>query len=138
MSPERLSANNSSATDRITTGDPLPSAPALELDGVTKTFGDGSNKVQALGPISFAIESGSFVSVVGPSGCGKSTLLRLMAGLEQPTVGKLRRYGAKSVSSFKTMSFFRGRPCWKMSYFRRKCYRCRRRRRGSARYGCWP
>jgi NitT/TauT family transport system ATP-binding protein len=94
MSPERLSANNSSATDRIRTGDQLPSAHALELEGVTKTFGDGPNMVEALGPISFAIESGSFVSVVGPSGCGKSTLLRLMAGLEQPTAGKLRRYGA--------------------------------------------
>jgi NitT/TauT family transport system ATP-binding protein len=69
-------------------------APAIELFGVTKNFGRGRESVQALGPVDLAIESGSFVSVVGPSGCGKSTLLRLIAGLEEPTEGRMRRYGA--------------------------------------------
>ena len=68
--------------------------PVIELIGVTKVFGDGPGKVQALSAIDLAIEAGSFVSVVGPSGCGKSTLLRLMAGLELPTEGTLRRHGA--------------------------------------------
>ena len=63
--------------------------------GVSKSFGGGQEIVRALGPIDLAIESGSFVSVVGPSGCGKSTLLRLIAGLEAPTEGRLRRYGAE-------------------------------------------
>ena len=67
--------------------------PAIELAGVTKVFGSGPGAVRALSPIDLKIEFGSFVSVVGPSGCGKSTLLRLMAGLEQPTEGELRRYG---------------------------------------------
>jgi NitT/TauT family transport system ATP-binding protein len=66
---------------------------AIELFGVTKTFGDGPSATAALGPLDLAIETGSFVSVVGPSGCGKSTLLRLIAGLEKPTSGRLRRYG---------------------------------------------
>jgi NitT/TauT family transport system ATP-binding protein len=70
-------------------------APAIELFGVTKNFGHGQEIVRALGPIDLAIESGSFVSVVGPSGCGKSTLLRLVAGLDEPTEGRLRRYGAE-------------------------------------------
>lgn len=35
------------------------------------------------------MESGEFISLVGPSGCGKSTILRLVAGLIQPTTGKL-------------------------------------------------
>src|SRR5579859_1272419 len=66
---------------------------AIELFGVTKTFGDGPKATPVLGPLDLAIETGSFVSVVGPSGCGKSTLLRLIAGLEKPTSGRLRRYG---------------------------------------------
>jgi NitT/TauT family transport system ATP-binding protein len=70
-------------------------APAIELFGVTKNFVHDRKIVEALGPIDLAIESGSFVSVVGPSGCGKSTLLRLVAGLEAPTEGRLRRYGAE-------------------------------------------
>lgn len=41
----------------------------------------------ALGPLTFNIESGAFVSLVGPSGCGKSTLVRLLAGLQTPTRG---------------------------------------------------
>lgn len=67
--------------------------PAIELLDVGKTFGQGDELVRALGPIDLAIETGSFVSVVGPSGCGKSTLLRLIAGLDQPTQGRLLRHG---------------------------------------------
>ena len=69
--------------------------PAIELFGVTKNFEHGGKIVKALGPIDLAIENGSFVSVVGPSGCGKSTLLRLVAGLDEPTEGRLRRYGSE-------------------------------------------
>lgn len=46
---------------------------------------------QALGPIDLAIGAGEIVALVGPSGCGKSTALRLLAGLEQPTRGVVRR-----------------------------------------------
>ncbi len=42
---------------------------------------------QVLGPISFALQPGEFVSVLGPSGCGKSTLLRLAGGLLQASSG---------------------------------------------------
>lgn len=70
------------------------SAPAIDLTGVTKVFGSGQETVHALGPLDLTIETGSFVSVVGPSGCGKSTLLRLIAGLDSPTEGEMRRHGA--------------------------------------------
>jgi len=82
-----------SAARTSNTGPTAQTTPAIELVGVTKVFGSGSEVVRALSPIDLKIEFGSFVSVVGPSGCGKSTLLRLMAGLEQPTEGELRRYG---------------------------------------------
>lgn len=74
-------------------GAPAQGAPAIKIEAVTKVFASGPNEVRALGPVDFTLESGSFVSVVGPSGCGKSTLLRLMAGLENPTSGRLWRYG---------------------------------------------
>jgi NitT/TauT family transport system ATP-binding protein len=67
---------------------------AIELRNVSKHFGQSEKLIRALGPIDFTIGKGSFVSVVGPSGCGKSTLLRLVAGLDSPSEGELRRNGA--------------------------------------------
>jgi NitT/TauT family transport system ATP-binding protein len=48
----------------------------------------GGGTLPALGPVSFSIESGSFVCLVGPSGCGKSTLIRILGGLQRPTRGE--------------------------------------------------
>jgi NitT/TauT family transport system ATP-binding protein len=95
MKAEHPAAIISSAAGTNAGGVRSAGTPAIELFGVTKSFGDGQKTVPALGPIDLTIESGSFVSVVGPSGCGKSTLLRLIAGLEMPTEGRLRRYGAE-------------------------------------------
>lgn len=49
---------------------------------------DGGN-LPALGPVSFEVEAGQFVSLIGPSGCGKSTLVRVFAGLQQPSQGRV-------------------------------------------------
>jgi NitT/TauT family transport system ATP-binding protein len=48
----------------------------------------GGEPLPALGPLTFQLEGGSFVSLVGPSGCGKSTLVRILAGLQQPSRGE--------------------------------------------------
>jgi NitT/TauT family transport system ATP-binding protein len=92
MTPEKLplAVSSETANSRPVTAQ---SVPAIELIGVSKVFGTGPGAVHALSPIDLKIASGTFVSVVGPSGCGKSTMLRLMAGLEQPTTGELRRNG---------------------------------------------
>jgi NitT/TauT family transport system ATP-binding protein len=52
---------------------------------------DYAGRGRALGPFSLALEAGEITALVGPSGCGKSTALRLLAGLEGPTRGAVRR-----------------------------------------------
>ena len=52
---------------------------------------DYPRRGRALGPFSLSIAAGEIVALVGPSGCGKSTAMRLLAGLEAPTRGKVRR-----------------------------------------------
>ncbi|MGE3301989.1 MAG: ABC transporter ATP-binding protein [Hyphomonadaceae bacterium] len=54
---------------------------------------------RALGPVSFALAPGEIMTLVGPSGCGKSTALRLLAGLEGPTRGGVRRAAARGETS---------------------------------------
>ena len=56
----------------------------ITLDEVTKVYPNGVKAVDAL---SLEIAEGEFCVLVGPSGCGKSTLLRMIAGLEDVTIG---------------------------------------------------
>ena len=58
---------------------------AIELQNVTKVFGD----VIAVKDFSVKIRKGEFFSLLGPSGCGKTTTLRMIAGLENPTEGRI-------------------------------------------------
>jgi multiple sugar transport system ATP-binding protein len=58
---------------------------SVHLQGIGKRFGHTS----VLRSIDLAIDSGEFMVFVGASGCGKSTLLRLIAGLEQPSEGRI-------------------------------------------------
>src|SRR6266536_4198170 len=65
-------------------------ASAVTMDGVAKRFGAGKGEgVLALDGVSLEVAPGSFTCLVGASGCGKTTLLRLVAGLEQPTAGRV-------------------------------------------------
>jgi spermidine/putrescine transport system ATP-binding protein len=57
----------------------------LVLSHVTKRFGD----FVAVDDLSLTIPKGSFFALLGPSGCGKTTTLRMIAGLEEPTSGKI-------------------------------------------------
>lgn len=62
---------------------------AIELKGVEKTFGAGSEAVHAFGPADLDIAPGEFVSLLGPSGCGKSTLMLMIAGLLERSQGDI-------------------------------------------------
>jgi multiple sugar transport system ATP-binding protein len=59
----------------------------IELDKVSKVYGDGFEAVKAM---DLDIADGEFMILVGPSGCGKSTALRMIAGLEDISSGELR------------------------------------------------
>jgi len=61
----------------------------LELQNVTKIFGEGDAQVKALDDVSFSIKRGEFVLIVGSSGSGKSTLLNMIGLLDKPTSGKV-------------------------------------------------
>ncbi|EMA48614.1 ABC transporter ATP-binding protein [Halococcus salifodinae] len=59
----------------------------VTLDALRKEFNSG--RLVAVNDVSLEVANGEFVTVVGPSGCGKSTTLRMIAGLEQPTSGRV-------------------------------------------------
>lgn len=63
----------------------LPSL--IELQAVSKTYQQGTIRVEALRSISMAIRQGEFVAVTGPSGSGKSTLMHIIGCLDVPTEG---------------------------------------------------
>jgi putative ABC transport system ATP-binding protein len=66
----------------------------LELQGVSKTYGQGAAQVHALRGVSLSVEPGAMVAVMGPSGSGKSTLLTIAGSLEDPTSGEVLIGGA--------------------------------------------
>ncbi len=75
---------------------PLPAATrptAIEIAGVSKTFGAGAGAFRALADVSVSVRSNEFFTLLGPSGCGKTTLLRLIAGFEAPSAGRIRLDG---------------------------------------------
>ncbi|HUN92333.1 MAG TPA: ABC transporter ATP-binding protein [Burkholderiaceae bacterium] len=66
-------------------------AGSVTVEQVSKNY-PGAQRgavVEALQPISLELREADFVSILGPSGCGKSSLLRIIAGLEQPTTGRV-------------------------------------------------
>lgn len=69
---------------------PLASAPVLQFDRISKTFG----KRAALQSVTFSLNRGEFRLLVGPNGGGKSTLLRIAVGLLEPDSGDVRLFGA--------------------------------------------
>jgi len=63
--------------------------PALELEGVRKSFG----AVPVVNGIDLVVQEGEFLTLLGPSGCGKTTTLNLVAGFLSPDGGTVRIKG---------------------------------------------
>src|SRR5690625_3057185 len=63
-----------------------PTASAITLENLGKSFND----TNAVTDLNIELPAGSFLVLLGPSGCGKTTTLRMIAGLEDPTRGRIR------------------------------------------------
>ena len=70
----------------------------LEVQDLTKKYGEGDSEVVAVNHISFSVEKGEFVAITGASGSGKSTLMNMIGGIDTPTSGDVKIDG-RSISS---------------------------------------
>ena len=61
----------------------------MQIQHLSKVYGQGENQVRAVDDISFTVEKGAFLAIIGPSGSGKSTLLHILGGVDCPTSGKV-------------------------------------------------
>ncbi len=71
--------------ERISEPDAGVGAKDLRLESITKRFGE----FVAVDDLTLTVPQGSFFALLGPSGCGKTTTLRMVAGLEDPTMGRV-------------------------------------------------
>jgi lipoprotein-releasing system ATP-binding protein len=71
-----------------------PKPIALALDGIVRTFRQGSERLEVLRGLSLEVAAGEIVALVGPSGAGKSTLLHVAGLLERPDGGEVLVDGA--------------------------------------------
>lgn len=63
------------------------SKPLAKLQGVSRVYQKGKERVEVLHDIDFEIPEGDFIAIMGPSGSGKTTLLNLLGGLDKPDAG---------------------------------------------------
>ncbi|MEL7279823.1 MAG: ATP-binding cassette domain-containing protein [Pseudomonadota bacterium] len=63
----------------------------LEFENVSKSFWTGSHRKVILDRVSFRVELGRSMGILAPNGTGKTTLIKMMAGLEKPDEGEIRR-----------------------------------------------
>ena len=69
---------------------PRSRAAFVSVEGLTKTYESGRNRVLVFKDLSLQIAQGEMIAVIGPSGAGKSTLLHLLGGLDRPTAGSVK------------------------------------------------
>ncbi|NKJ08444.1 ABC transporter ATP-binding protein [Rhizobium sp. SG741] len=79
--------------------------PAISIDKVSISFGEGAGKVIAVSAVTLDIPEGAFVTMIGPSGCGKSTLLRAISDLVPTSGGNVRIFGKPPANARAERSF---------------------------------
>lgn len=77
----------------------------LKLENVSLTYQSEIGETQAIKNLSFTVNKGEFVAIIGPSGCGKTTILSLLAGLIQPTSGKIYFNGKEAINHYKNVGY---------------------------------
>jgi putative ABC transport system ATP-binding protein len=66
------------------------SISVIETENLTKTYGRGNTRVDALKNVNVSINKGEYIAIIGPSGSGKSTFMNLLGCLDKPTEGIIR------------------------------------------------
>jgi ABC-type nitrate/sulfonate/bicarbonate transport system ATPase subunit len=77
----------------------MPSPAKLEIDDLSMRFPTPAGGFVALDHVSLTVPQGGFISLVGPSGCGKSTIFNIVAGLQEPTSGRVMIDGFDSTGT---------------------------------------
>ena len=82
-------------TIRTSHDEAAPPAAVISATDVTRRYGEGETAVDALGGVSLDVAGGKLTAIMGPSGSGKSTLMHILAGLDQPTSGRVSVAGVE-------------------------------------------
>jgi len=84
----------------------------LHVEGLSKVYGEGPTRLEALKPTTFDAVAGEVVAILGPSGSGKSTLLTIAGLINPPTAGSLTLNGKLAIKD--------GQPVANLSTLRRQ------------------
>ena len=81
----------------------MPESTVIRVDNVSKTFGRGRKRVEAVRQLSLNVEAGQVFGFLGPNGAGKSTTIRMMMDLIRPSQGEVFLYGRPVRGNYKLM-----------------------------------
>jgi putative ABC transport system ATP-binding protein len=76
---------NAAGVDRVI---PAARRPAIQLEAIRKTYGEGDTAVHAIARVDLTVMRGEYIAIMGASGSGKSTLMNIVGCLDAPTAGR--------------------------------------------------